>query len=545
MTSGFSGKSIACPKCREEGRDSTGNHLSLFNDGLAGWCTRGGHGLVRLDGGEEVSWTKQESKGIDIALVERLPIRALTDRKISVETCKKYGVRVSVDETTGEVDAHYYPYHDPEGNVVGYKKRALPKSFSTVGKIRGFFGQNLCKGGKFVLLHEGEIDSMAASEMLREVGKNYNCISLPNGANEEGVVDKVTLKELEWLAQFEGVAICFDMDGPGQATAKALAEAIASMTKVKIVSLPHKDAWEMLNRGLAREFYRALFDAKAYYPESVIEGRELKAEDFRKNKKPGIELPYPKLQKMTWGIRKGEITLVVSGPGLGKSTFVREICYDLSLKGFKIANIALETPLFDIVNTYVAMDNNIPAYRLMFNQSVLSEEQYNQSFEKLYHTSNMNFFEWWGSIESDRLLRKLAYFVKGLGVDFIMLDHISIAIAGEEDERLEIDRLFEKLTKLVVETGVGVLAVMHLRKVPGKNFNRGGEVELEDIRGSAGPSQMSWNVWALERDQQGDNKDVLNTRILKNRSIGFTGPADKLVFNHETGRLEVINVNYE
>jgi twinkle protein len=335
------------------------------------------------------------------------------------------------------------------------------------------------------------------------------------------------------------------MDAPGQSTAKQLADTLASQTKVKIVKLPVKDAGEMHKRGMYKEFLKALYDAKPYRPEAVVEGPDLKVEDFRKNKQPGVEIPYPKLQKMTWGLRKGEITLVVSGPGLGKSTFVRELCYDLSLKGFKIANIALETPLFDIVNTYVAMDNKIPSYKLMFNQETLSDSDYTQSFEKLYHTGNMNFFEWWGSIESDRLINKMNYFVKSLGVDFIMLDHISIAIAGENDERLEIDRLFEKLTRLVVETGVGIIAVMHLRKVPGKNFNRGGEVELEDIRGSAGAAQMSWNVWALERDQQGDNKDLLRTRVLKNRALGFTGPADHLMFNHMTGRLEAIDSDYE
>ena len=64
-------------------------------------------------------------------------------------------------------------------------------------------------------------------------------------------------------------------------------------------------------------------------------------------------------------------------------------------------------------------------------------------------------------IDSDELVNKMHYFAKAMEVDFIMLDHISIAVAGEEDERIEIDRLFEALTRLVVQTGVGVVAVMH------------------------------------------------------------------------------------
>ena len=42
--------------------------------------------------------------------------------------------------------------------------------------------------------------------------------------------------------------------------------------------------------------------------------------------------------------------------------------------------------------------------------------------------------------------------------------------------------------------------------MPGKNYNKGDEVELVDLRGSAGAEQMSFNVWALERNQQADEQ---------------------------------------
>jgi twinkle protein len=76
-----------------------------------------------------------------------------------------------------------------------------------------------------------------------------------------------------------------------------------------------------------------------------------------------------------------------------------------------------------------------------------------------------------------------------------------------------------------------------LKRVTGKNYNTGGEVELVDLRGSAGLEQMSWNVVGLERDQQGDTKDISKIRVLKNRTFGFTGVADTLKFDAQTGRL--------
>lgn len=541
---GFSSIRQACPRCREEGKDSTGNHLHLFDDEDAGWCRI--HGRVPTDGTAPQQGARVERKSLDVAVINRLPFRELSDCGIAKDTCERFGVRVSIDETTGETDAHYYPYHDDDGNVVGYKKRRLPKDFTVIGKLKGLFGQHLCKGGKFLVVHEGEKDCLAAYEMLQKMGKNFNVVSLANGANEEGTIDKATLRELEWMTSFEGVALCLDMDQPGQTTAKALAEILASQTKVKIVKLPHKDAHELHKRGMAKEYLSALYDAKAYHPESIAEGHSLSFDSLRKAKPPGIELPYPKLNRMLHGLRKGEITLVTARSGIGKSVWTREVAYHLALHGYKIAVIALETPMEDAARMFVAMDNNVPAYKLIFNPDCISKQDYQASYDKLFKTDQINFFSHWGSIAADELIRKCQYYVKALGVDFIILDHISMVVAGSgsNDERKDIDVLFENLTRLVVETGVGVLGVMHLKRVQGKSFNRGGEVELTDLRGSAGAEQMSWTVLALERDQYGEQKDLVKLRVLKNRFLGFTGLADTLVYNHETGRLDLFDEEY-
>jgi len=146
----------------------------------------------------------------------------------------------------------------------------------------------------------------------------------------------------------------------------------------------------------------------------------------------------------------------------------------------------------------------------------------------------------WGSLQVDVLKQKMLYFAKALAVDFIILDHCSMVVAGSDvDERKDLDRLFESMTQIVVETNVGIIPIIHLRRVQGKRFNKGDEVELTDLRGSAGAEQMSFNVWALERNQQTEdgNKDLVKLRVLKNRAIGFTGLADVLRYDHQTGRL--------
>lgn len=544
----LSNKRVACPLCRAEGKDSKGDHLRLFEDGTGGWCYQGGHGKVMLDsGGDGVEYSRPSSRGpsneaLTLSVVNTYPIRPYPDRKISQETMDRYGVRCESDTSTGEPAALYYPYHSEDGNVSGYKKRRLDdKSFMWAGKGKGLFGQKACKpNAKFVIVVEGEQDVLAAWELLQSRGKDWNVVSIPNGANEEGVLDKQTLSALEWIASHPGVCIALDNDKPGKATAKTLAEALVSQTEVKIANLaPRKDTADYWEAGDVAGWFKCINGAQTYRPEAVVEGCDIDVDVLMTPKEPGIELPYPKLQRMTWGLRKGEITLLTAGSGIGKSTWVRELSYNLALGKHKVAMIALETQMEDVARMFVAMDNNVPAHKLMFNPSCIPRENYIASTEKLFKSNKMHFFKHWGSIQAAVLRQKMHYYAKVLGVDFIVLDHVSMTVAGTDtnDERKDIDVLFEGMTQVVNETGVGILPIIHLKRVQGKKFNKGDEVELTDLRGSAGAEQMSFNVWALERNQQGETKDLVKIRVLKNRLLGFTGEADTLRYDHETGRL--------
>jgi twinkle protein len=137
-------------------------------------------------------------------------------------------------------------------------------------------------------------------------------------------------------------------------------------------------------------------------------------------------------------------------------------------------------------------------------------------------------------------MKKLYYYAQSKKCDFIVLDHLSIVVSATDtnNERKAIDTLMTQLAKLVVQTGVGLIQIVHLKRPSGdKSFAKGGEVELSDLRGSAALEQLSWNVIGLERDQQGDSRDFSRIRVLKNRTCGFTGACDTLKYNPQTGRL--------
>jgi twinkle protein len=120
-----------------------------------------------------------------------------------------------------------------------------------------------------------------------------------------------------------------------------------------------------------------------------------------------------------------------------------------------------------------------------------------------------------------------------------------MVISGSDvsNERKEIDKIMTDLASMVVETGVGLINVVHLkRKETGnkdRGLNEGGQVSLTDLRGSAALEQLSWAVLAMERNQQAEDgsEDYSYLRVLKNRTWGKTGRAGRVKYVHTTGRL--------
>ena len=82
-----------------------------------------------------------------------------------------------------------------------------------------------------------------------------------------------------------------------------------------------------------------------------------------------------------------------------------------------------------------------------------------------------------------------------------------------------------------------MFVVSHLKRPEKKGHEEGAQVSLSQLRGSGAIAQLSDMVIGLERNQQGDNPNVLTLRVLKNRFSGDTGVSGYLYYNQDTGRL--------
>jgi twinkle protein len=458
-------------------------------------------------------------------------IKALNKRHITAETCKKWDYKIAQYKGKPVQVANY---KDMQGQVVAQKIRFPNKDFIFTGdtKAAGLFGQHLWRdSGKMVVVTEGEIDALSVSQAF---GNKWPVVSVPNGAQG---AKRAVGKALEWLNKFDKVVFCFDNDEPGRNAAKECA-ALLPPDKAKIATLPVKDANEMTQQGRVDELIDALYGAKAYRPDGILNGADLWDIVTEDSAKKCFDYPYIGLNAKTQGLRKGEIVTVTAGSGIGKSQICREFAHYLLQQGETIGYIALEESVQRTALGLMSIAINKP---LHLDKAKATPEETKEAFEQTLGTGRVYLYDHWGSTDCDNLLDKIRYLANGCGCGWIVLDHISIVVSGLDggDERRLIDNTMTKLRALTEELQVGMILVSHLKRPSGdKGHEDGAQTSLAQLRGSAAIGQLSDIVLGCERNQQDPEQGHLTVvRVLKNRWTGETGVATLLEYHKETGRM--------
>jgi twinkle protein len=371
----------------------------------------------------------------------------------------------------------------------------------------------------------------------------YPVISLVNGA--QGA--KVELsKHIEFLNSYDEVVLAFDNDDPGR---KAVQEVSSLFPAGKVYTLnlsPYKDMNEVLTKLGKAGVLKYYYEKKKYTPAGIVNANEGGFEALMEDSSSDevYTTPFKDLE-----ISKGAITTFVSGSGMGKSTIVREIGHHmLTTHGLTVGHVALEENNSVSKRAYLGIELN---ESIVGKQKwhTFKEEQKNvakikEAYEKVIGTDRLYLYNHFGSLDSDSLLNKLRYLAVGAGCDIIILDHISIVVSGLEDmgdnERRVIDVLMTKLRSLVEETGVGMILVSHLKRLPGAKGHEDGEkTSLSHLRGSGSIAQLSDKVIGLEGNQQSEEHSNLRIiRCLKDREegekVGILGHAK---YEADIGRL--------
>ncbi|MGL6084741.1 MAG: DnaB-like helicase C-terminal domain-containing protein, partial [Enterobacterales bacterium] len=506
----------------------------------------------------------------DVSWFADLKVKNLVSRHIRGDIAKLYEVRVGHDED-GKVARHYYPRYEG-GKLVGAKCRTLPKDFKFghLGKLFGdqdLFGANtmsnvLDKGRRRdkLLIVGGELDALAAQQMLMDSatgdwkGKPYHVWSINKG---EACLQEIVANR-EAISQFKQVIWGFDGDEVGMKLNQQAARLFPGKSYILEYPAGTKDANKALMAGKAKEFVDAWFNCKS---SEEMFGSQIKSigalRDQLKEAMPetGLSWPWPKLNKITLGIRKHQLIIVGAGSGVGKTEFLREVAKHLIEEhGESVGVISTEDPFKKVSRAFIGkwIDKRIelPAtndptedgYREVFDYT---KEEADAAIDYVADSGKFFVADLDGDYSMEKIEQTCLEF-EAMGIQNIIIDNLT---GIKLDERQfggkvgALDECVKRIGTIKDRHAVTIFLVSHLTRVGGQRVSHeeGGDVILSDFRGSGAIGFWASYALGIERNTRAESLDERTTTFIscvKDRDQGiYTGTKVMLKGDMATGRL--------
>ena len=504
----------ACPNC------TSSDAFARYSDG-GGHCFSCNH---HVNGNTE---TELQTTTTTKSFRYSGDFTAIRSRNLNEETCKKFNVRVDTIDGNSVIK---FPYYDTSGKVVAYKQRDKSKDFRWVNKNtdKQLFGQQVFGSGKTIVITEGEMDALS----VYQARPNWPVVSIPNGAQQ---AKKALAAQINYLMQFEEIVLMFDNDTAGSTAAEECVSLFPTEKVFLAGVTKYKDASEAIQAKDAEAIRQSVWNKRKYAPKSIIEGTSLFELVSTPLKGKDADYPYHSLNEVTGGLRLGELVTATAGSGIGKSTFCGEISQSLVDQGFKVGYIALEESIQRTALRLMTVKANKPLH--LSNE--IPKKDLKKAFDESVGSGNVYLRDGFGSCDPDIVLNDIRFMVKNYDVQFIILDHLSILLSGNDsnDERKTIDITMTKLRSFVEETNIGMILISHLRRSHNdKGHEDGASISLGQLRGSHSIAQLSDIVVGLQRNIS-SGEDVSEIVTLKNRFNGSTGQSGYLKYSKDTGRL--------
>jgi twinkle protein len=442
------------------------------------------------------------NKPDDLTVIEK-PIRGITP-----DTLAKYGCALTA---SGDL---YMPYYSVSGEIIGAKVlKAGEKKFRFEGNSDDVtvFGIQTANGDRHIIVTEGELDAMSASQMT-----GYPAVSVPHGADS---AVKHCKKCLKFLESFDTIYVVMDNDEPGT-KAQANLMKLFKPGKARSVVLPtgRKDANDMLKYGQGPLFKSQLFAGRFHLPAGITTKDDLvqRAVGLYNDREArvGTSTGYEGMDNLIGGWRRGELHTIAAGTGIGKSALSRNLVYRFSKVGK-----ALYIPLEDVVEVASLLFAEMKLGAPLVKQNSVDDATLTTTLSDVLE--NILVYDQRGSVGVDELIDAIGYTVREHDVSFVVLDHITAMADGMDvDERKALDACIKRLKfDIASALGVTVVVVSHLsRDTSDKEDN---VPVLSRLKGASSIAQYSDTVFGASRKR---DSSIMTVKTLKaNRVWGTYG----------------------
>lgn len=464
-------------------------------------------------------------------------------RGISPEICEKLDIKVA---NIGDTQLISYGHYNLDGSL-DIKRRYPNKVFDWEPKgkkneDKDMFGLHLCKDfTKPLIITEGNEDTAT----LWELG--YQACSILSAGLEMANITK----QLDYINQFPEIIICIENDIAGKKASANIKELLKHKLLKEVNLSPRKDANEWIRddiEGLVPdrlELINRIESAKELVPEGVIFGNQLDKKEYRQKPPAGIRSFVPGLNDSMGGYEFGCIYSLLAGSSTGKSTFLRHevLNFRENYPNLKLACLFLEESQLITPQMFIALDNNIPIGKLKRDPNILSETNFNKSWDKLVNTDKLMFVNKHFKKDAENLINYIRYLTQVKKYEIIVIDHISYIIgrtaSSKQGERKDVDKLVYDLQDLAIETNCIILFAAHVTDNSAQDSWDTGKVpSMYSGRSSKVLAQAPDGVIILSRNNIDPFLcDSLQVHCGKARWDGKTGLVNQFIYIHDTGRL--------
>lgn len=500
-----------CPQCRQNGKDKTGNHLMLFDDGGC-YCNRCGYkGEDKPMGYQHPDYNQYSDASTSIRSIDP-----------SVRTI--YGVKVGLDESSGDVSQVCYPYKDQ------WKIRTLPKSFSCTSKVSGFFGQGITKSDVLIITG-GEEDALATYQMMK-AKHPYNIpavVSLPNGESSIRVVSE----EIEYVLSHKKIILCLDMDEVGQSSNNKIASLLDC--PVYIVNMPAKDPNDCLIQNLSDEFVSAIHKSTLHKPSGIVSVAEVRDKACTPPEW-GLTWPWQTLTNATYGIREGEGYYIGAGAKAGKSEFLNELVKHLiSIDQRPFLIKAEEVPHL----TVRKLAGKIAGKFFHRPDIPVTEDEISNAIDLF--EDNILLFDRENSLDWEEMKPAIRHAVIVEGCKQVFIDPITVFTDGHDpsEANVMLQRFSREIDQMSKDLGFTYFCFCHLNNPSsGPPHERGGRVLSSQFTGSRSMMRACSYMIGIERNKDPEiEEDLRNTSyiVLLDDRINGNSCRFPLIYNKGNG----------
>lgn len=559
----------SCPNCGSK------DNLAIYSDNSYYCFSQCGYKSLSEDYKEELDSKQSKSKvrvksttGIDMeqqtnevkstkpaitdeenqAIKEQTSVAGNGFRGIRDDIYKMFGVRHSFDESTGEVVEQYYPVTQ-DGQLAGYKIREVPKNFRSKGRTGAdcelFMAFKFNRGGKYVIICEGEVCALSGYQMLKDYnlkrGSEFEIavVSPTTGANSQ----KQIAANYKFLDSFDNIILAMDNDKAGKEAVDKIIPVLPK-GKVKIMQMRYKDHNEYLEKGKEKEYIQDFYAAKVRVPVGVLPSSSLYERMMQQVATPKVPFPafMGKLNDMfIGGMPLGYIFNIAADTGVGKTTFVNEMVYYWIFNSphlIGIVSMELDAGQYTevLLSRHISRKLSLmgdTGEKLKYLSSDKVKEQVDQltlkedGSERFYLLDNRD-----GTVEE--IQETIEELVVSCGCKVIICDPLQDILEGLSNEE---QALFMKWAKGFIKShNVSFVLINHMRK-----SENSGE---QDIMGHSSIIKSASANIILKRDKLAEDDTVRNTTtisVAKNRVCGLTGPAGGMYYDNSTHTLHELD----